>query len=96
MSEDLPFILEVEIPKGIPKETVYRAALYVKGSPIFICKYTKRVSALVREAIVQDGIMLLDITVIDKNLEENFNDIEFIVRNFYEVDPVAPLLGPSH
>lgn len=96
MDEALPFILEVEVPKGVSKETAYRAALNVKGSPIFICKYTKKISAFVREALVQDGIMLLDITIVDKNLEENFNDIEFVVRYFYEVDPVAPLLGPAH
>jgi hypothetical protein len=92
-SKKVPFLLEVEIPKGISREKIYFAADNVEGSPILICKHTKKISAYVQEALARDGLFILDVLIVDPVLEENFNDYEYVVANYHEVDPIAPLLG---
>ncbi len=78
-------VIEIVTPR-LSDNTLYYIAQNLIGSAFFVCRDTKATAATISSIVIQPQIFICSIDVIDPDLEDNFDDIEYVYSNFIEVD----------
>jgi len=91
--EEVPYIVEVDFPEGMKNAEKVRVASLVYGNPFLFKKGSKKSSAHISDVMIKGQMLLCTLTFTDKDLEDNMHDLDWVLRNYIEVDPISSLLG---
>ena len=84
-SQDNSRVIEISTPR-LPSDVAYYIAQNLIGSAFFVSKATRQPSAIISSIVIQPKIFICNIEVVDSDLEDNFDDIEYVYSKFIEVD----------
>lgn len=95
MNEDIPFLIELPIP-NVHREEACRIADMLVGSPVFVCKTTRKIAAYIETIAVQNNMFICEITFSDEDLLNNIDDMPWVLANYDEVETIEAVFGPLH